>query len=162
MRISSLALAVAVLSSTGCYTYQLADPGEIPVGREVRVRLSPEGAENLEAVRLTEERLMEGRLVDRQGPSMVVETAINRIDPVAGGRILTQRLTVPASDFREVEIKTLDRTRTALAAGAAAAIVGYFVASQLQDGGGSDSGPPPGPSESRRVRIPLLGLPLPF
>lgn len=162
MRLTRFALVAAVLTSTGCYTYQVTDPGALPVGQEVRVRLSPEGAERLQQVRLTEERLMEGKVLENGGSQVVVETAVNRLNPVTGGRVLTQRLSVPTSDIREVEIKVLNKPRTAAAAGLAAVVLGYIVAGQLQDGGGSGSTPGPGGVEAPVFRIPLLGLPFSF
>jgi hypothetical protein len=162
MRRSLLTAAAFVVVCSGCYTYQIADPATVQAGRDVRVRLSLEAADRLQEVRMTDDRLLEGKLLERRGDQLVVETAVNRLDPMTGGRLLNQRLNLPYSDLQEVETKALDRTRTAGVVALAGAVVGYIVVSQFQDGGGSDTGPPSGPPESRVIRIPLLGVPISF
>lgn len=162
MRRSLLTAAAVVVVTSGCYTYQTVDPASVEPGRDVRVRLSLEAADRLEEVRMTDDRLMEGKLLERRGEQLVVETAVNRLDPMTGGRLLNQRLNLPYTDIQEVETKVLNKTKTAGMVALAGVVVGYVVASQFQDGGGSDGGPPTGPPESRVIRIPLLGVPFPF
>ncbi len=162
MRLTPLALAAALLAGTGCYKYEVADPGMLEPGRDVRVRLAPEAAERLEEVRMTEDRLMEGKLVDQQGGNLMVETAIGRITPTGTSRILKQVISVPFAEVREVETRSLDRGKTYLGAGVAAGILAYIVVGQFQDSGGTDGGTPPGPPESRVLPIPLLRFSFPF
>jgi hypothetical protein len=162
MRRSLLTAAAVVVVTSGCYTYQTADPGLVEPGRDVRVRLSLEAADRLEEVRMTDDRLMEGKLLERRGENLVVETTVNRLDPMTGGRLLSQRLSLAPVEIQEVETKALDKFKTGAMAAAAAAVVGYIVVSQFQDSGGSDPGGPGGPPESRVIRIPLLGVPFPF
>ena len=148
------AAAVAVVTS-GCFTYQSVDPGSVEVGQDVRVRLSPEAADRLQEVRMTDERAMEGKLVERRGDQLVVETAVNRLDPMTGGRLLNQRLSLPYMDIQEVETKALNKAKTAGVVALAGVVVGYIVINQFQDGGGSDPGGGGGPAENRVFRIPL-------
>lgn len=162
MRLTPLALAAALLAGAGCYNYQVAEPGTLEPGGDVRIRLSPEAADRLEEVRMTEDRVMEGTLVEERGGELLVETAISRIDPAAGSRILKQVITVPSAEVREVETRSLNRGRTYLAAGVAAGLLAYLVAGQFQDGGGSDGVTPPGPPENRAVPIPLLRVLFPY
>ena len=160
MRLSRIFIVGAVSVLGGCYTYQVASPEDVALDTEVRVRLSPEGAQKLQDVRMTEDRVMEGKLVERRESMLLVETNVSRFDPAVGGRILNQIVTVESTDLREIEIKTLDRTKTGAAAAALAVIVGVVIAQQLQEGSGSTGGPPTGPPESRVSPIPLLRIPV--
>lgn len=162
MRLTPLALAAALLVGTGCYNYQVAEPGMLEPGGDVRIRLSPEAAERFEEVRMTEDRVMEGTLVEERDGELLVETSIGRIDPAAGGRILKQVISVPSAEVREVETRSLDRGKTYLVAGVAAGVLAYIVAGQFQDGGGSDGVTPPGPPESRVPSVRLFRVPFPF
>lgn len=162
MRRSLLTAAAVAVVTSGCYAYQTADPGAVEPGRDVRVRLSLEAADRLEEVRMTDDRLMEGKLLERRGQNLVVETTVNRLDPMTGGRLLSQRLSLSPVEIQEVETKALDKLKTGAMVGAAAVVVGYIVATQFQDSGGSNPGGPGGPPESRVVRIPLFGVPFPF
>lgn len=159
MTLRGLVLAGSLAAASGCYTFQPADLDELSPGTAVRLRLSPESAEQLQEVRLTEERLMDGSFVERRGDRWVFSTPVVGFDPATGGRALNQVVALEAEGIRDVELKQLDRARTGMVVGAGLAVVSYFIVSQLQDGAGSQSGPEPGLPESPRVRIPLLTLP---
>jgi len=162
MRLSRIILFGALCASGACYSYQVVSPELVAPDTEVRVRLSPEGAESLQNVRMTEDRVMEGKLVERRGSALLVETNVGRFDPAVGGRVLTQVVNVEAMDLVEVETKELDRTKTALLGGAVAVAVGIIIAQQLQDGSGGGGTGPPGPPESRVDPVPLLSIPFGF
>lgn len=159
MTLRRLALVSSLIAASGCYTFQPAELDELLPGTAVRLRLSPESAERLQEVRLTEERLMDGSFVERRGDRWVFSTPVVSLEPGQGGRPLNQVVALDPTGIRDVELKQLDRTRTVLAVGAGAIIVGYFIAAQLQDGSGSETIPGPVLPESGRVRIPLLTLP---
>jgi hypothetical protein len=158
MTLRRLMLAGSVIAASSCYTFQPAELDELSPGTAVRLRLSPESAEQLQEVRMTEERLMDGSFVERQGDRWLFSTPVVGFDPTTGGRTLSQVVALDLNGIRDVELKRLDRARTGLLIGAGAAVVSYFIVSQLQDGAGSQSGPEPGLPESPRVRVPLLRL----
>lgn len=162
MRLSRIVLLGALCVSGGCYSYQVVSPDQIAPDTDVRVRLSPQGADGLQNVRMTEDRVMEGKLIERRGSTLLVETNVGRFDPAVGGRILTQVVSVDPVDLTEVEIKELDKAKTGLLAGGAALVVGIIIAQQLQDGSGGGGTGPPGPPESRVDPVPLFRIPLGF
>ncbi len=159
MLLRRLMLAGSVIAASGCYTFQPAELDDLNPGTSVRLRLTPESAEQLQEVRMTEERLMDAAFVERRGNRLIFNTPVVAMEPGQGGRALNQVVALEPDGIRDIELKLLDRTRTTLALGAGLVAVGYFIAGQLQDGSGSESVPPGVIPESSRIRIPLLSLP---
>lgn len=159
MTFRNLVLMGSLFAASACYTFQPAELDDLAPGTAVRLRLSPESADQLQEVRMTEDRRMDGSFVERRGDRWIFSTPVVALDPGQGGRPLNQVVALDPSGIRDVELKKLDRTRTALSIGAGIAIVGYFVAAQLQGGEGSETIPGPVVPESPRIRVPLLTLP---
>lgn len=144
---------------SGCYSYVPTRMEQIEPGQAVRVRLSPEEADRLQPVRMTDARVMDGIVVHRSDVELLVETPVGRTDPLAGTRSLLQRVNVPFGEVREIERRQRDRLRTGAAIGGVALVVGVGVAAVLKGGSGQRPTDGEGPAE---YRGPTLILRLPF
>ena len=141
MRSRLYLLAAGALLSSGCFSYRATTLESVGPGETVRVRISPEEADRLVEVRLTDERLVDGVLVANGGDGLLLDTTLGVSDPSRGTRALTQRITIPISEVREVEMRRINWLKTGVVGGAIAAGVGVVIAAAAAGGGGS---PDPG------------------
>ena len=157
-RATRAALVSSLLLVSGCYSYVPANMGQIEPGQAVRVRLTPEEADRLEPVRLTDSRVLDGLVVNRSASELLVEAPIGRLDPMGGTRTLIQRISLPLGEIRDIERRERDRLKTGAAIGGVALVVGVGVFAALKGGSGRRSGEEPGPAESRSpvyIRVPV-------
>ena len=152
-------LLLTALTTGGCFSYQPTRLETVAPGQAVRVRISPEEADRLVELRLTDDRLVDGVLVSNGGDGVLLDTQVGTTDPQRGTRALRQRITIPAGEIREVELKRVNWLRTGALAGGVAVGVGVVVAAALAGGGGKDG--PGGPDPSELV-VPRLGVRLPL
>lgn len=136
MRVRKRACCLLVLSLVsplgGCYTYTVMPVEQIPVGSDVKARIS--GAE---ADRLTSElgreqdRVLVGELTE-QRPSDVLLSVPNFVQQPGGptNRVY-QRITIPKSSLFDVEVRRLDKWKTSGLMALAAAVVGYIALRQF-------------------------------
>ena len=155
----SLLPLLLALALGGCHTYQPIPVRELAPGSDVRVRLSGAYADSLAAVLQRDDaRILEGTVVGAGGSSVLLEVPVEQ--SLRGMRLqtLNQRVEIPETAFLETESKELDRGRTFLAVGAAAAVASTIVVLQLtkDSGGSSNQGPGGGPVEAV-VSTDLLG-----
>lgn len=153
-----LIVSVSATLVSGCYSYVPARMEQIEPGQAVRVRLSPEEADRLQSVRMTDSRTMEGLVVNRSAAELFLETPVGRLDPMAGTRTLIQRINVPLGEIRDIERRQRDRLKTGVAIGSMAIVVGVGVVAAIQGGSGRRLGDDPGPAESRSpvmIRVPV-------
>jgi hypothetical protein len=142
------ALCAALLAAGGCYAHRPAGLETVTVGTDIRALLATEARIGLEdRLRLRLEYL-NGRLVERNGDSLLVEV---RSLSATDGRPLYQRIGVAQADVLRVDVKRLDKVRTiALAAGLATLAVltvatGFWSTGIGDgDGGGPNEAPPTG------------------
>lgn len=155
---ASLLMALVILTS-GCARWIPARVGEVPVGTDVRLRLSEEGASQLEELTGTRQSEVSGQLL-QWGSEVMVSAALRTAAAGANSSSLRQRFVVDEEDILGVDVRELDRTRTGLFVGGVAVVAGsaiVWVVSQLTGGGiaAPTDPPPPGPSEPFvRIRIP--------
>jgi hypothetical protein len=135
-RIRWVRVAVAfsvIVPATGCYHYTRVPVERVSEGQEVRVLLSESGVRELETLLLDHVRTMDRTLIGdvlEVGPDrllLAVPTA-----PQGGGllersRTLYQRTAVSRENMLDVELRQLDRGRTGLVAGGAAALFAGFL-----------------------------------
>lgn len=140
----------SLLLTAACYSYQPARRESIPLGSSVRVRLSADAADQLEADGLGNARLLDGVLLQNGGENLLLDT--NAGPGMPGQRVLRQRLTIPVAGVTEIELKQLDRMKTGVAIGAGVVVVGTVIVAQLAGGFGRDEDPGPEPGE---LRVPL-------
>ena len=148
-----------VILVCGCARWVPARIGEVPVGTDVRLRLSEEGADQLEELTGGRQSQVSGQLLE-WGSEVMVSAALRAAGAGANSSGLRQRFVVDEEDIVGVDIRELDRTRTGIFLGVVAAVAGsaiVWVVSELVGGGtaGPTDPPPPGPSEPFvRLRIP--------
>ena len=156
MPLRPILIVVGTLLASGCHVYTPATLETISPGEGVRIRLSAEATDRLEAVRFTDDRLMTGTLVEQSSSALLFETSIGRTAAAApGARSLTQRVDLLPSDILEVESRSLSRGRTAAMVAVVGTGVAVVVVAALQGGGGRQGGGPPGPDEDRRFPLGL-------
>ena len=154
---ASLLMALVILVS-GCARWIPARVGEVPAGTDIRLRLSEEGAAQLEELTGTRRSEVSGQLL-QWGSEVMVSAALRTAGAGANSSSLRQRFVVDEEDILGVDVRELDRTRTGLFVGGVAVVAGsaiVWVVSQLTGGGTATTGPPPvAPSEPFvRIRIP--------
>src|SRR5690606_15671397 len=91
---------------------------------------------------------------------LLLDTRIGMNDPTRGTRALTQRITIPASEVREVETRRINWFRTGALGAAIAAGTGIVIAAALA---GGDGGNDPGPGNGVEIVVPIRfgsGVPL--
>ena len=130
----------------------------MPIGTDVRLRLSDEGAAQLEELTGTRRSEVSGQLLQWDSEVMV-SAALQAAGAGANSSSLRQRFVVDQEDILGVDTRELDRTRTGLFVGGVAVVAGsaiVWVVSQLAGGGTAATNPPPSaPSEPFvRIRIP--------
>ncbi|MQA89913.1 MAG: hypothetical protein GEU90_06735 [Gemmatimonas sp.] len=110
-------LVVLVLAMTGCYQYAPIRPSDTPPGVRVRAWITPEQAETMrlrEVLPASDERV-EGSVVSAS--SSAVELLVPVASPeegIAGPAGPRQRLVIPVEGIVQLEVRSLNRRRTAL------------------------------------------------
>lgn len=161
MRPERILLVVGVLLATGCYTYVPTRLETVQPGEAVRIRMSPEAAERLEPVRLTDLRIMDGILVEQNSGELFVDTSVGQLDRERGARAFTQRVNVALGEVIEVELRQRDNLKTGALLGGLGVAAGIALVASLQDGGGLVRPDPGGETEDRRTPF-VLRFRLPF
>jgi len=142
-RLTLAALALSLVAS-GCYSYTEVSPAAVPPGSEVRVGVGPQagvrvGADPLpEGTRSLRGRLMEGGSAE----TLLLSVAVGRGEPGVATRQLRQTVSVPWGDVERLEVRRLEKGRTAAligGGGLAAAVVTAWAFNVLD--------PSPGPSD---------------
>ena len=131
---------------TGCYSYVPVGLEAVSPGQKVRAGLTTEVIIDLERQLGDRRSSLEGEVVERSDDSILVEVPWDRNDPGLGQRPLRQRIRLSQGDILELELRSLDRTRTAGFAVAVGAAVGALLLKILGGDAGSTivPGPPNG------------------
>ena len=144
--------------AAGCYTHRAVPLEQVPVGAPVRVRITPAEAARVGAILGREERVLEGQLLSKNSGSGVIVAVGTTVGTDATGvGPLHQRLTIPREGLVELELRQLDKLRTAGAvagagAVAAAVIVAAFAAVTRATGSEKEGGP------DRMIPLPVGGI----
>ncbi len=157
-RTRSLTL-VLLLALGGCYTYSPTSFDLLSEGAEIRARLSAVAVDRLDDVLPTDSRVVEGKVVERDGGSLFVDvTVVSSLEGMLRTS-LNQRIQLNRDGVVDLELKTFSRGRTWVAGGIMGAAIGFFIYKQfLQDSGGPGGTLGGDPNESRvgslRFRLP--------
>ena len=115
---------VALVSSTGCYTYTPIEIGAVTAGADVRARVTAATAEQLgPSLGVSDPRVLSGSVVDVTSEGMTLKVQSVRAGTVGAPEGLFQQILISRSSLLEVESRRLDegRTRWAVIAGVAGA-----------------------------------------
>lgn len=149
---------VLLLAVAGCARWVPAELGMVPPGSDVRLRLSEDGAMQLEEATGTRSTEVTGELIQWE-PEVLVSTAV--VTP--GARVgpgLRQRLVVDPGNVVGIDVRETDRTRTGLMVGGVVAVAGsaivWAVVNIIRGSEGAPTTPPTdGPQEPFvRLRFP--------
>ena len=138
VRRSSLiaALTAALTLAGGCYSYRVVPVNEVAPGQDVRVRISAAEAARLGELIDRSDRSIDGRLLENTdgqvvlGVSSVAQTTALTAVQDPSGRLF-QRIVVPREGLLELEVRTLNRTHTAIVVGLLAAVSGTVAYTQF-------------------------------
>lgn len=149
----------AVLLFAGCYRLVPVSPESATPPMRVRAYLTPEATARMAPVLGEARAELDGRLVERTPQGIFLEVRAGEIQQGMASEVLTQRLLLAPADVVGLQRRELDRGRTALVAGAGAAVLGAVVYDMLTGESGG-TGRPPGGGGPPEVRIPLLAFPI--
>jgi hypothetical protein len=150
---------------SACFHYRPVELGTVPVGQDVRLRLTRVGWAGLpEHVPSRDGATLRGTLLSSNGEQVLLRVPIAAATQGLVSRAVGQDVAVPASHIVQLEFRQLDRVRTGLAV--AGAILGggaIFMSFREGDPEGAETqqqseeeaGVNPAPGG---VRIPLLTL----
>ncbi len=151
-------LLALLLTTAGCARWVPAQLGTVPPGTDVRLRLSEEGAAELEGMTGARATEVSGELLQWE-PEVLLSAALSpagaRVDPR-----LRQRLVMSPENVVAIDVREVDRTRTGLLVGGVVAVAGSAVAwavvNLLRGSAGTPETPPTDvPSEPFvRFRVP--------
>ncbi len=146
-RILLVLLALPLLQ--GCYIYRSVGPDEIAPGQRVRARLAPGEAVRLEEFTAEGSRSIDGNVVELQGDSALISVTVH--SELQGNRIrnLEQRIMVDRGGIIDLELRTMDRGRTAFVAVVATAGILSLALLKAKDNGTINPQDPSPPDESR-------------
>ncbi len=135
-RLTFVVLAAGLLG--GCYSYRVVPVEQAPVGRTVRARVSAVEAERLREVIGRDDRVVEGQLLASPDSAVLVAVRTSLVDAAVQTH---QRIAVPRAGLLELEVRRLDRWKTAgvaavFVAAATAAAVSQFNSDKPSEGPG--------------------------
>jgi hypothetical protein len=142
-------ILAASLAVTGCFTYIPIEPGEVEPGVTVRARVSPSaGARIAPLLGATDARKLDGTMIAHSSDTLIVEVPTVVVDTREFGKTPNQRVSIARGDLVELEVRKLDRVRTAGVVGGAAIVVATTLIKMLKGdpgreplpgGGGTDN-----------------------
>ncbi|MSR06859.1 MAG: hypothetical protein EXR93_07330 [Gemmatimonadetes bacterium] len=142
-----MGIALLPVLATGCYTLVPVALGDPPLTTNVRANLSQAARQRLWAVVPADRRYLEGKLVARDGDSLLVDVTIQG---VAETTTFLQRIPLSRDDLVSLETRHLDPFRTAVAGALFAGVATALVVSIFTGEAGGGAFPPvdPGLTES--------------
>lgn len=154
----SIIPVLGVLSGTGCFSYRTVPVTELGPGRTVRAYLTAEQAREIREVLTLHGRHLTGTVVEGGHDRLLLDVRVASPSDGTVDRPLSQRVAVPVPAILELEERVLNRWKTALVVGGAAAVVGGLVAWQIGEHQNSPLRNPRDPPDA--ARIPLFGITL--
>lgn len=153
-----IALALS-LPGAACYTYTQVSPAAVVPGSSVRVRIAAQAAlppgtvPRADGTRMVQGTLLRGSSAD----TLVCAVPLTDGDPIAGSRGLSGTALVPVADVERVEVRHLQKGRTAAVLGAGTllglAVVRWAFDVTLPSKQGGEQ--PGGGNNARRVLLQL-------
>lgn len=152
-------MVAALLTALGCYTYAPATIETVPLGASVQGLLATEAQLALRDSLGIGLGPIRGTLLERNGDRVLLAIRSAGTGPGPGAQTLYQRIELAQRDVLRVDVRRLDKTRTALLAVGGLALATVIVVEGFGGGfgGGDDGGggPPEAPPVfPLRVRLP--------
>lgn len=144
----ALALVLATALASGCATYTAVRPGAVEPGQEVRVTLDPDAPPELtEFVSGARGAVLVGTVTDRDADALMVAVASAVREQGLRSEVFRQRVRIPESEIVGLELRRIDRPRTAivLVLGAAAVVTTLALILSGDAGGAVEGLPTPPP-----------------
>lgn len=147
MNIRLAALLAVTAAMAGCYTYVPVNADAVSPGETVRARLTLRAREQVGA-RAAQDGELEGKLLERQDRSLTLFVPAARRQRGFFSEELHERVHLDRSDVIELERRQLDRPKTYVLSGVAAAVVLGIAIETLtgKTGGNTIDRTDPGPS----------------
>ncbi len=137
MRLLTLALAALLLG--GCYTYTPVALAAVRPGATIRARITHEGArqviaEDPRALHDPDHPFVQGSVLEVRPEVLVLLVAVGVVDVASGPQTLNRRVTVGTSELHRLEIRRIDRPRSAIAVTLGLVAGGLLVYAGLDSG----------------------------
>jgi hypothetical protein len=144
-RLSAGVFLLSAATQASCYVYSVPPSGQPVPGSRYSFAITDQGRVGLADRLGPGVETIEGTLVGQNGGGYLV--SVTRIKSIGGGfsHWAGERVAVSAEHVATVRERRLSRRRTALAAGAAVAAVGTFIATRGLFGFGPNRDDPPSP-----------------
>lgn len=152
-------LVACLVTCGGCYSYQPIDVADIQPQMDVRARLSGQQAEALADALATDDRVVEGRVIENGADQVLLEVTAATAERRGRLETLNQRVRIPTTEIQAVDQKSMDQTKTTLVVAAGVGVVAAAVVLAIT-GSSSSTTPGTGPGGPQDILIPLLRLPL--
>lgn len=153
----TLATALVLSTTTGCFNYVPTEMGAVPPGESVRVYLTRAGVDAVneggaeEALTMVSEPVLSGEFVRRTGDDLFVRVPTVRRQVGFHTAQLGQDIRVPAGEIVQIERQEFSRAKTGLLVGGTAAAITGLIVFILNDARQPDPIVPPfDPVEDRR------------
>ena len=123
----AVAMSVALLMASGCYTYTPVPVASAPIGEDMRLVMTRQGAAQLISVMDIEGAALTvvGTLDAREGESFVLRVPQPVMSPTAPR--LEQVVRVPVAEVLSLELQSYSRARTGMLVGGVAGIAALLV-----------------------------------
>ncbi len=126
-----------LLGSSGCFRYVPTPVGTTPIGAGVQMVVTPEGAEQIEAIVPSEGRAptVRGTLMGLEDGNIILSVPVTRRQTGFTGSTISQEIHVPADAVVSFQQREFDQTATILtgvAAAAAATGIAILLSQSLQ------------------------------
>lgn len=131
-------LLALFLSSTlgGCYTYAVMPVEQIPVGADVKARISGEEADRLtKELGSEQDRVIAGELTDKQASDILLSVPKFVQHSSGPNSTVYQRVAIQRSSLFDVEVRRLDKWKTGGIVALAAALASVIAFKTFGDNG---------------------------
>jgi len=140
---------LAVLLSSGCYTFQPAAIEDVLPGQNIRARVTGAYSDTLGVILQRDVRVFEGKVFEAADSSILVDVSVEAAFRGMRLETLNQRVEIPHTVFVDVETKELSKGRTFMAVAAVVGVISALVIGQVfQDTGGADRPGSGGPQDA--------------
>jgi hypothetical protein len=147
--------------TSGCFRYLPVPLEATPDGQDVRLLVTRQGASELNEVANVDGAVptLTGTIVSREGRELLLNVPVGQRQDGFHTASINQTIRVPMGEILQVERRELDKAKTGLLLGGAAAGSAFIIFSIMDAFGGDSSGSPPDLNESR-IPIPFLSIPI--